>query len=135
MSTNGMSSGSTKPRCGFFMAHTTPFEAFALRQSGDWIHATLLWEQAQVDGGLVKSYYLEAKDDPKTGRSGRQVLKEFLKSIEVPQDRIIAFEEQRALMREVTRREPSNSNWQRGGSWSRCGAGCRWSSCSRSRFP
>lgn len=27
------------------------FEAFALRQSGDWIHATLLWEQAQVRAG------------------------------------------------------------------------------------
>jgi len=57
----------------------------------------MLWEQVQVDGRVVKSYYLEAKDDPKTGRSGRQLIKEFIKTIDVPQDRLIAFEEQRAL--------------------------------------
>jgi preprotein translocase subunit SecD len=57
----------------------------------------LLWEQVQVDNRVVKSYYLEAKDDQKTGRSGRQVLKEFLKTVEVPQDRVIAFEELRTL--------------------------------------
>jgi preprotein translocase subunit SecD len=57
----------------------------------------MLWEQVQVDNRVVKSYYLEAKDDAKTGRSGRQVLKEFLKTVEIPQDRVIAFEEQRAL--------------------------------------
>jgi preprotein translocase subunit SecD len=57
----------------------------------------LLWEQVQVDGRIVKSYYLEAKDDAKTGRSGRQILKELLKTVEIPQDRVIAFEEQRQL--------------------------------------
>jgi preprotein translocase subunit SecD len=57
----------------------------------------MLWEQVQVDDRIVKSYYLEAKDDPKTGRSGRQFLKEFLKTVELPQDRVIAFEEQRQL--------------------------------------
>jgi preprotein translocase subunit SecD len=57
----------------------------------------LLWEQVQVDGRLVKSYYLEAKDDPKSGRSGRQILKDFLKDVDVPQDDIIAFEEKREL--------------------------------------
>jgi len=57
----------------------------------------MLWEQIQVEGRVVKSYYLEAKDDAKTGRSGRNILKDFLKTIEIPQDRVIAFEEQRAL--------------------------------------
>jgi preprotein translocase subunit SecD len=57
----------------------------------------LLWEQVQVEGRVVKSYYLEAKDDAKTGHSGRQILKEFLKDIDVPQDDIIAFEEKREL--------------------------------------
>jgi len=57
----------------------------------------MLWEQVQVDNRVVKSYYLEAKDDAKTGRSGRNVLKEFLKAVEIPQDRVIAYEELRTL--------------------------------------
>jgi preprotein translocase subunit SecD len=57
----------------------------------------LLWEQVQVEGRIVKSYYLEAKDDAKAGRSGRQILKEFLKAYDVPQDDVIAFEENRTL--------------------------------------
>jgi preprotein translocase subunit SecD len=46
------------------------------------------------DDGQVISYYLEAKNDPK-GKSGRQILKAFLADVEVPDNRSIAYEEER----------------------------------------
>jgi len=45
--------------------------------------------------GAVWSYYLEAKSEPK-GRSGRQILKDFLADKEIPDNRTIAFQEDRA---------------------------------------
>ena len=48
------------------------------------------------DSGVVESFYLTAKDEPK-GRSGRQILKEFLADVELPDDRSIGFEEKRVL--------------------------------------
>lgn len=48
------------------------------------------------EDGMVESWYLQAKDQPK-GKSGRQTLKEFLADAQVPQDRALGFQEQRAL--------------------------------------
>ncbi len=49
-------------------------------------------------GKNVQSFFLQAKNQP-DGRSGRQVLKDFIKGsgVEIPRDRSIAFEEERAL--------------------------------------
>ncbi len=49
-----------------------------------------------VAGKTVYEYYLEAKNEVK-GRSGRQILKEFLSDLEVPDDHAIAFQEKQVL--------------------------------------
>ncbi|MFO8072805.1 MAG: protein translocase subunit SecD [Polyangia bacterium] len=49
-----------------------------------------------VAGKTVYEYYLEAKNEVK-GRSGRQILKEFLSDLEVPDDHSIAFQEKQVL--------------------------------------
>jgi preprotein translocase subunit SecD len=54
-------------------------------------------KQRAGDAGMVWSYYLEAKDDSKTGRSGRQVIKEFLKTVEVPDNRSVGYNKTQAL--------------------------------------
>ncbi|MCP4195600.1 MAG: protein translocase subunit SecD [Proteobacteria bacterium] len=54
-------------------------------------------KQRAGDAGMVWSYYLEAKDDSKTGRSGRQIIKEFLKTVEVPNNRSIGYNKKQAL--------------------------------------
>jgi preprotein translocase subunit SecD len=57
----------------------------------------LMSESQQAgEAGVVDSYFLQAKNDPK-GRSGRQVLKNFLKTVELPGDRAIGFQEKQAL--------------------------------------
>ncbi|MDJ0764594.1 MAG: protein translocase subunit SecD [Myxococcota bacterium] len=52
-----------------------------------------LKKEQKEDGqnGVVSAYFLEAKDDP-DGKSGRQILKAFLKTVEVPDDRSIGFQ-------------------------------------------
>jgi len=57
----------------------------------------LLSENVMVDWRIVTSYYLEANDDPTTGRSGRDILKEFMKTVAVPKDRAIGFEKRNAV--------------------------------------
>jgi preprotein translocase subunit SecD len=57
----------------------------------------VLWEQVVVGERVVKSYYLAAKDDLKSGRSGRDILRELLKAIEIPQDRVIGYEKYREV--------------------------------------
>ncbi len=51
-----------------------------------------LKKEQKQDGvdNFVADYYLEAKDEPE-GKSGRLILREFLKTIEVPEDRTIGF--------------------------------------------
>jgi preprotein translocase subunit SecD len=56
----------------------------------------LMEKQQDGEAGVVSSYYLEAKDEPK-GRSGRQILKGFLKSVEIPDNRSIGFEKRQAI--------------------------------------
>jgi len=53
-------------------------------------------KQRAGDEGMVWSYYLEAKNEPK-GRSGRQILKEFLKDVEVPNNRSIAYQKKQTI--------------------------------------
>ena len=46
----------------------------------------------------VPEYFLQAKNEPgKEGRSGRQILKAFLKDFEVPEGRQVAYKEEQAL--------------------------------------
>ncbi|MCP4606917.1 MAG: protein translocase subunit SecD [Proteobacteria bacterium] len=53
-------------------------------------------KQRDGDAGEVWSYYLEAKDES-GGRSGRQVLKQFLKPVEMPDNRSIGYEKRQSL--------------------------------------
>ncbi|MCP4677863.1 MAG: protein translocase subunit SecD [Deltaproteobacteria bacterium] len=52
--------------------------------------------QRDGDAGEVQSYYLEARNDPK-GKSGRQIIKEFLKTVELPENRSIGFQKKQTL--------------------------------------
>ncbi len=56
-----------------------------------------LMQERQQDGksGEVQSYYLEAKDEP-NGRSGRQILKQFLGTVEIPANRAIGYHKKQA---------------------------------------
>ena len=53
------------------------------------------------EGNISVSYYLEAKNS-EDGRSGRQILREFLKSVDVPQNRTIAYEKIQARTEDGT---------------------------------
>lgn len=53
-------------------------------------------KQKAGDEGMVWSYYLEAKDAA-DGRSGRQILKAFLETVEIPDDRDISYQKQQAI--------------------------------------
>ncbi len=62
----------------------------------EWPIKLLNENQRDGEAGEVKSYYLEAKNEPK-GKSGRQIIKEFLKTIEPPGDRSIGFQKKQTL--------------------------------------
>ncbi len=51
---------------------------------------------AGKDAGEVWSYYLEAKNDPK-GKTGFQILKEFVDTLEVPNDSSVGYQENQTL--------------------------------------
>ena len=53
-------------------------------------------KQKAGDEGMVWSYYLEAKDAA-DGKSGRQILKAFLETVEIPDDRDISYQKQQAI--------------------------------------
>jgi preprotein translocase subunit SecD len=48
------------------------------------------------EDGMVWSYYLEANNDP-DGRSGRQIIKSFLETVEVPNDKAIGYQKKQGL--------------------------------------
>jgi len=52
----------------------------------------LFKRSASGSGGIVYEYSLEADDDPKTGRTGEQKLKQALENATFPQGRKIGFE-------------------------------------------
>jgi len=53
-------------------------------------------KQRDGEAGVVWSYYLEAKDQH-GGKSGRQLIKEFLKTVQIPDNRSIGYEKDQAL--------------------------------------
>jgi preprotein translocase subunit SecD len=49
------------------------------------------------DKGVVWSYYLEAKDNPKTKETGHQILKKFVDTLDIPGDRSVGYNEKSAI--------------------------------------